>query len=192
MDESEGTDDSSTWVKDTKAQHILKRDIDETDYRIYKALNDDGRMSDTELGKRVGLSRTAARRRRKKLQDKGIIDIISVIVLQEAELAHADVRVEFTPEASHSEIQSFISYLMDEELIYEIDEYMGKFDLLVRVSHVSLSDLKSYLREELQESSIIASYETTPVTKTFKAWNKQLDSFGDDESEDLSDANDGS
>lgn len=189
MSEIDDSDEGdSTWVKNSKVRHVLMRDLDETDYRIYKALNDDGRMSDTELGERVGLSRTAARRRRKKLQEKGIIDVISVIVLQEAELAYADVRVKFTPDASNREIREFVDDLMNEELIYEIDEYMGEFDLLVRIWHATLSDANSYLRDVFQESSIIASYETTPVTRTFKAWNKQLMSFD----EDTTDADDSS
>jgi len=69
---------SDEWVDNEKVKRILKEHLDETDYRIYKALNEDGRMSDTEIGERVGLSRTAARRRRKKLQDEGPVDIIGV------------------------------------------------------------------------------------------------------------------
>jgi hypothetical protein len=51
---------SDEWVDNEKVKRILKEHLDETDYRIYKALNEDGRMSDTQIGERVGLSLTAA------------------------------------------------------------------------------------------------------------------------------------
>ena len=79
-----------------------------------------------------------------------------------------------------SDITEFVNTLAEDELIYEIDEYMGEFDLLVRVWHASLSDIKSYLRENLQQSDVVDSYEATPVTKTIKAWHKKLNGFGDE------------
>jgi len=163
---------SDEWVDNEKVKRILKEHLDETDYRIYKALNEDGRMSDTEIGERVGLSRTAARRRRKKLQDEGLVDIIGVLVMQEAELAYADVFVTLDSSVGVGELDAFVEEVKDEELIYEIEEYMGKYDLLLRVWHASLSDVKTYLRSMLQEHEAVESYETIPVTKTHKAWHK--------------------
>ena len=129
-------------------------------------------MSDTEIGERVGLSRTAARRRRKKLQDEGLVDIIGVLVMQEAELAYADVFVTLDSSVGVGELDAFVEEVKDEELIYEIEEYMGKYDLLLRVWHASLSDVKTYLRSMLQDHEAVESYETIPVTKTHKAWHK--------------------
>ncbi|AHG02858.1 AsnC family transcriptional regulator [Halobacterium sp. DL1] len=163
---------SDEWVDNEKVKRILKEHLDETDYRIYKALNEDGRMSDTEIGERVGLSRTAARRRRKKLQDEGLVDIIGVLVMQEAELAYADVFVTLDSSVGVGELDAFVEEVKDEELIYEIEEYMGKYDLLLRVWHASLSDVKTYLRSMLQDHEAVESYETIPVTKTHKAWHK--------------------
>lgn len=181
MVEAEASPESETeWLENTKVRTILQRYLDETDYRIYKELNAHGRLPDTELGNRVGLSRTAARRRRKSLEEEGILDVIGVLVLQEAELAYADVRVRIGSDASEEEIKEFVDSLAEDELVYELDEYMGEFDLLVRVWHASLSDIKSYLRETLQQSAVVESYEATPVTKTLKAWHKKLNSFEED------------
>jgi len=170
---------SGDWSHDEKVQRILKEHLDETDYRIYRALNEDGRMSDTELGERVGLSRTAARRRRKKLQDEGIMDVLGVLVLQEAGLAYADVLVTLDSDVGPEDLEILIEDVKDEEIIYEIEEYMGKYDLLLRVWHASLSDIKSYLRAKLQDHDAVDSYETIPVTKTHKAWHQTL-SNGDE------------
>lgn len=162
------------WLDNDKVKRILKEHLDETDYRIYKALNEDGRMSDTEIGERVGLSRTAARRRRKNLQENGLVDVIGVLVLQEAKFAYADVFVTLESGVGSDELDSFVDHVQSEELIYEIEEYMGKYDLLLRVWHASLSDIKEYLREQLQDNPVVESYEAIPVTKTHKAWHKQI------------------
>lgn len=162
------------WLDNDKVKEILKEHLDETDYRIYKALNEDGRMSDTELGERVGLSRTAARRRRKNLEDEGLIDILGVLVLQEADLAYADVFVTLDSDVDSETLEGFLEEVKHEELIYEIEEYMGQYDLLLRVWHASLSDVKTYLRSMLQDHEAVGQYETIPVTKTHKAWHKTL------------------
>jgi DNA-binding Lrp family transcriptional regulator len=47
--------------------------IDITDYRILRALAQDGRVSDVALGEQVHLSSTAAARRRKILEERGAI-----------------------------------------------------------------------------------------------------------------------
>lgn len=49
------------------------RTIDATDYRILRELMIDGRASDVMLGERVNLSSTATARRRKILEDRGVI-----------------------------------------------------------------------------------------------------------------------
>ncbi|WP_442908261.1 Lrp/AsnC family transcriptional regulator [Halobacterium sp. KA-6] len=167
------------WLDSEKVKQILKEYLDETDYRIYKALNKDGRISDTELGERVGLSRTAARRRREKLEDEGLVDVLGVLVLQQADLAYADVFVTLESNVDSDTLQKFLEQVKQEELIYEIEEYMGQYDLLLRVWHASLSDVKTYLRTMLQDHEAVGQYETIPVTKTHKAWHKTLNNGED-------------
>lgn len=163
------------WVKNDEVKSILEETLDETDYQIYRVLNENGRISDTDLAERVGLSRTAVRRRREKLQEAGMLDILAVLILQEADLAYADVRIRLSPDPTTEEIEAFIDDLLYEELIYEIDEYMGEYDLLVRVWHASLKQLKRYVIEKLQNHDVVESYRTDPVIKTKKAWHKVLD-----------------
>ncbi|ADE02049.1 Lrp/AsnC family transcriptional regulator [Haloferax volcanii] len=165
---------ATEWLENDTIQSLLKEHLDETDYRIYKALNEDGRMSDTELGERVGLSRTAAHRRRKKLEEEGIIDVLGVLVLQEADFAYADVFVKLSSEATVDELDEFLETVKGDEFIYEIEEYMGTYDLLLRVWHATLGDIQSYLRTQLQCHDLVAKYEAMPVTKTHKAWHKPI------------------
>lgn len=174
MSNSTTTVDSDDWINDGEVEAILDEHLDETDYQIFKALNENSRISDTELGEQVDLSRTAARRRREKLQSEGVIDVLAVIVLQEADLAYADVRVSFSTDTSQEEVDAFIDDLLEDELIYEVSEYMGSDDLLLRAWHASLYDLKVYMSERLRGNHVVEEYDICPIVRTRKAWQKVI------------------
>lgn len=103
-----------------------------------------------------------------------MLKIIGVLVLQEVDLSYADVQVTLSPDASNKAIDEFISHLADQELVYEVDEYLGRSDVLVRVWHASLQDIKSYVTE-LMQREIVEEFEITPIIKTHKAWHSKID-----------------
>jgi DNA-binding Lrp family transcriptional regulator len=51
----------------------LKAELDSIDWKILRELQDDGRMTNVELSKRVGISAPPCLRRVKRLEDAGII-----------------------------------------------------------------------------------------------------------------------
>src|SRR5690606_12642233 len=55
-------------------------DLDVTDLRILRALQDDGRMTNAELAKRSNLSPTACFERVRRLRDRGVIRGFSVVI----------------------------------------------------------------------------------------------------------------
>ncbi len=160
-------------LDDTDIGDLVTKNLDSIDYEIYRILNEDGRISDTELGERIDLSRTAVRRRRKKLQEENVIKILGVLVLQEVDLNYADVQVTLRSDTSRESIDEFIEFLVRQELVYEVDEYLGSSDMLVRVWHRSLQDIKQYVNKLLQ-SEIVQEYEIIPVTRTHKAWHSEI------------------
>jgi DNA-binding Lrp family transcriptional regulator len=156
-------------------QAILEERLDEYDYEIFRLLNENGRMPDTEIAERVGLSRTAVKRRREKLVDEGILDVLAVIVLQEADLAYADVRIQVSNQATRQERDELIARLIDSSLFYSVDSILGEYDILARGWHASLGELKRYIEDLLVESNVVVEYEITPLVHTWKAWDKVLD-----------------
>jgi Lrp/AsnC family leucine-responsive transcriptional regulator len=52
---------------------VIRTDIDATDDRILELLAEDGRRSASEIGRRVGLSPAAAKRRIDRLEQRGIV-----------------------------------------------------------------------------------------------------------------------
>lgn len=169
-----GEDDQSKIDDPNTPQAILEEYLDEYDYRIFEALNENGRMSDTELAERVDLSRSAVRQRRQNLTESGILEVLAVIVLQEANLAYGDVRIRVDQTANPEKRELLINKFIDAELVYSVDSCIGEYDLFVRAWHASLGDLKSYLWEMLSGDDAVEDYEITPVVKTWKAWNREL------------------
>ena len=56
------------------ARHFDTRaELDPTDIAMIEILQDDGRMSVSELGRKVGLSQPATSERLKRLEERGII-----------------------------------------------------------------------------------------------------------------------
>lgn len=155
-------------------QAILENHLDEQDYQIFKALNENGRMSDTELAERVDLSRTAVRRRREKLVESGALEVLAVIVLQAADLAYADVRIQINQLSKAEQRNALIENLIDAELIYSVDSCIGDHDLFIRTWHASLGAIKTYIWSLLEDEPTVESYEITPVVKTWKAWDREL------------------
>ncbi len=157
------------------AEQALRSHLDEEDYEIFRALNEDGRMSDTELAERVGLSRTAVRRRREKLLNEGLLEILGVIVLQEGDFQYGLVLVGLDPQVTDTEWKTMIDRFVDEDLIYSVDAAMGEYDLVLHVWHESFNELKSYILGLFDDLDRIEEYTFVPVAKTWKAWDKVLD-----------------
>lgn len=156
-------------------QDVLKNVLDEHDYEIFRALNENGRMSDTELAERVGLSRTAVRRRRENLEDDDVLEVLAVIVLQAADLAYGDVLVQFNHRVSAAERKQFIRKLLDKGLIYRVDSCMGEYDLLLSTWNETLNDVKEYVWDLFEDERVVKEYTIVPIVKTWKAWDKELD-----------------
>ncbi|ELZ63688.1 MULTISPECIES: Lrp/AsnC family transcriptional regulator [Haloferax] len=154
---------------------VLENYLDEHDYEIFRALNENGRISDTELAERVGLSRTAVRRRREKLQESDVLEILAVIVLQEADLADAQVLVSFNQHVSSDVRTEFITMLIDEGLVYNTSSCLGEYDLVFSAWHTDLNALKEYVWDLFDGEEIVDDYTIIPLLKTWKAWDKELD-----------------
>lgn len=162
-------------------QEIIQDYLDEADYKIFRALNTNGRMSDTELAERVGLSRTAVRRRRERLVEDGILEILAVIVLQEGEFAYGDALLKLDTHATSTQRNLLIEHLIDAELIYSVDTCLGEYDLFIRLWHSSMNQLKSYTWELLEDEPAVDDFTLIPIIKTWKAWDKVLDRPQNDE-----------
>jgi DNA-binding Lrp family transcriptional regulator len=149
---------------------IIADSLDEIDSRIVEMLSEDGRITDTEIAKEVGLSKTSVRLRKLKLIKNEKIRILGIPILRNLNLVDSDVFIKFYINAPQIQIESFVKTLLKEEYVYEVNRYLYKYDLSIAVYHSSLALLKSYIQELFKDFKIIEYYDIYPVLQTDKAF----------------------
>jgi Lrp/AsnC family leucine-responsive transcriptional regulator len=132
--------------------------VDELDQALLRLLAEDARLSVAELGRRVGLSRTATLARMQRLEDNGVIRGY-----------HADVRTP-TTEPSHvarvgivaktPDVAAYVRRLAAFPELQEVETIAGEFDLLVRFAADSARRLDDLL-------DVINGWRETVRTTTF-------------------------
>ncbi|GAA0215656.1 Lrp/AsnC family transcriptional regulator [Halobaculum roseum] len=168
------TPESKEWIEDPRVVELLEDRMDHKDYLIFRELNEDGRLSDTELAERVDLSRTAARRRRKQLQEDGILQIFALLVFKQADYSYAEVQITYDTSASADRVDEFIRTLLDDGLVYEVAECMGEHDLMIRVWQSSLDKINAHVRRHLHDNDVVDSYSVVPITNSYKMFHRDF------------------
>lgn len=103
--------------------------IDDTDRRIIRHLQSDGRMPYSQLGRLIGLSEAATRQRINRLTSRGVIDIVAVTdptVLGLGLQAMLGVTITGDARKTAADLGAF------DEAVYVVMT-AGRFDLLVEV-----------------------------------------------------------
>lgn len=148
--------------------------LDKIDLEIVELLSSDGRMSDTEIAKKVGLSKTSVRLRKLKLINSGKIRILGIPILKNLNLVDSDVQIKFKVNTPQEKIDEFVKKLQEEEYIYEINRYLYRYDVSIAVYHDNFASLKIYLQGIFEGVEDLESFEIYPVVHTDKAFGVVL------------------
>ena len=117
--------------------------MDETDREIIKILKNDGRATYSNIGKKVGLSEGAVRKRIKALTDSGIIRRFTVKVgLTEG--AEAITLLSVSPSLPTSDISKTLKKFPNVETVYEIT---GQYDIAVIISGLNIAEVDECLEK---------------------------------------------
>ncbi|MDI9643933.1 MAG: Lrp/AsnC family transcriptional regulator [Candidatus Verstraetearchaeota archaeon] len=131
--------------------------MDDIDIKILKLLQEDSRISYTDLSNHVGISETAVRRRVKKLIDEGIITKFTIKIDTEkigkgvTAFVGVDVGGEMGPVAG--------SGLLNDPAISELYTVTGDFDLLIKVTCKDVKELEGVIER-------VRGMEFTKTTRT--------------------------
>ena len=156
-------------------QKIFKGRMDEMDIKIYMLLRENGKRSDSEIARKLGVSVTTVRRRRKRLQDEGILQIIALLLLKAADVAYADVMVKFKQGTKIEKINEFMRDAVRNPRIYEVTIYIGgEYDLLLRFFETNLESLRYHIEKFLRGSDLVERYEVNTAVGSPKAWYKEF------------------
>lgn len=145
---------------------IERSALDRTDYRLLSELALDGRISDVALGERVFLSSTAAARRRKILEERGMIagytatiDLdrlgygIMVLVSIELTSQAEQVLIEFEEAVMQCPSMSFCSFVS------------GDTDFVMMVHVQSFNDYDRVYRKELSRLPHVAKIRSSFIMR---------------------------
>lgn len=131
--------------------------MDEVDERLLALLQEEARLTMAELGRRVGLSRTATLARVRRLEDTGAIQGYHAALRTEPAQAHV-ARVGIVVRTP--DVAAYVRRLATLPEVREIETVAGEYDLLVRTA----ADTATQLNEVLDR---IMSWRETVRTTTF-------------------------
>ncbi len=113
------------------------RFLDDIDLKIIELLRKDGRMSFIDIGKKVGLSEGAVRRRVKLLQERGVIKRFTIEVDRGYGVsAITFIQLEYS--SSAKDVVNKVANVPGVEIVYELT---GRFDALAIISAPSIGEL---------------------------------------------------
>jgi DNA-binding Lrp family transcriptional regulator len=111
--------------------------LDETDKEIIRILKRDGRATYIDIGKKVGLSEGAVRKRVKALVDSGVIKRFTIKVGL-VEGAEAITLLSVNPSFPTSDISEELQKLPNVETVYEVT---GQYDIAVVISALNITEV---------------------------------------------------
>ena len=136
--------------------------FDDTDRRILEVIQEDARISNTELADRIGLSPSPCWRRVRTLEDTGVIERYVTLVNAKAVglpiTVFATVALEKQVESA---LESFEKAVMERPEVMECNLMTGEFDYLLRVVVPDLVAYERFLMDHLTRIKGIASIKSS-------------------------------
>ena len=149
--------------------------IDRIDRKILRLLQDDGRISNVALAKRVGLSATACLERVRKLEREGVIESYHAKINPAKLGANLMVFVEITlTRTSADAFAEFSEAARKTEEILECHLVAGDFDFLIKARVPDMRAYRELLGETLLMMPGVDESRTYVVMEEVKQENKVL------------------
>jgi Lrp/AsnC family transcriptional regulator of lysine biosynthesis len=111
--------------------------LDDVDRKIIQILKNDGRAGYIDIGKQIGLSEGAVRKRIKTLSDTKVIQKFTIKV-GVAEGAEAIALLSVNPSLPTQEVSKRIQEIPNVETIYEVT---GEYDIVVVISGINVVEV---------------------------------------------------
>ena len=135
--------------------------IDKLDTKIMTALSNNGRISMSQLGEQVGLSKTPVTARVKRLEEEGYIlgyrAQISMSKLGLEHVAFLEIKMSDTREKALSAFNEAVRKIPEIEACHMI---AGGFDYLLKVRTAGITQFRRVLGEQISQLPNLASSST--------------------------------
>ena len=143
--------------------------MDTYDRRILAALQANGRLTNQELGERVSLSASQCSRRRRRLEEEGVIRGYHAIVDRER-VGYALLSIVSVTLATHDadNARRFAELLAELPNVQEAYSLTGEMDYTLKVAAADLRALSSFISETLLPHEAVQNVKTAIVLDTLK------------------------
>ncbi len=146
-----------------------RADLDRFDHAILRILAVDGRISATELARRIGLSKSPTQARLKRLEETGVITgyraLVNPVRMGLAHVAFVEVRLSDTREAA---LQAFNTAVRTVPEVEECHMIASRFDYLLKVRCADIQDYRRVLGEKLSSLPHVSSTSTYVAMEAVK------------------------
>ncbi|MDE1995779.1 MAG: Lrp/AsnC family transcriptional regulator [Rhizobiaceae bacterium] len=131
------------------------KDFDPTDLSIIEILQEDGRISVSELGRRVGLSQPAASERLKRLEERGIVAGYRAVIDPAA--VGLGMMAVIRLRTTHEHIQPCLRQFAEMPQIIEVLRLTGEDCFLLKVLVPSPADLETIVDTIARHGAVTTS-----------------------------------
>ena len=136
-------------------------ELDRFDHAILRVLATEGRISATELARRIGLSKSPTQARMKRLEETGVITgyraNLDPIKMGLAHVAFVEVRLSDTREAA---LQAFNKAVLTIPEVEQCHMIASRFDYLLKVRTSDIQDYRRVLAERISALPHVAGTST--------------------------------
>ena len=143
--------------------------LDATDWRILQALQADGRITNVDLARRVGISAPASLRRVRTLEEAGIVKGFTALLDEKAlgfeVAAFAMIRLHSQAEA---DLVAFEERARRSAIVRDCYMLSGEIDFVLRCVAPDLSAFQDFIIHELTAAPNVASVKTSLVIRASK------------------------
>ena len=143
--------------------------MDRFDEAILRILAVEGRISATELARRIGLSKSPTQARMKRLEETGVITgyraNLDPIRMGRAHVAFVEVRLSDTREAA---LQAFNKAVMAVPEVEQCHMIASRFDYLLKVRTSDIQDYRRVLAEHISALPHVAGTSTYVAMEAVK------------------------
>lgn len=147
----------------------MPNDLDRFDHAILRELSLDGRMSATELGRRIGLSKSPTQARMKRLEETGVITGFHARIdpskVGQAHVAFVEVRLSDTREAALQAFNRAVRLVPEVEQCHMI---ASRFDYLLKVRTKDIQDYRRVLADAISALPHVAATSTYVAMEAVK------------------------
>jgi Lrp/AsnC family leucine-responsive transcriptional regulator len=147
----------------------LAAGMDEIDRKILRELRRNGRITNTELAERVGLSASPCWNRVRQMEEKGIIEGYTVLLNQQALGVPDTVMIEVTLDRHDDDtFERFGQALADMPEVLEAYLLTGEYDYLIKVAVAGTAGYEEFLRRRLYKLPGLRHSRSTFVLRRLK------------------------